>query len=482
MFQISKSFAKQESKKPLVIGVFEIEKQIKINQLIDQEIEQLIEEKQIILTVGKVNKIYTFNKIKHQVIYIIGLGKREDFSYEKLEESLREVNYKMDNELILDLASFTGDLDYREVAKRVVQTIGYYNYKYDECLSDKINNDLLLNIVTNHDISKEIEEAFNIVVAIDNTRDLVNKPYNYLSAIDLANYAENLAESLNHNNLKIKIYDKKEIEKLEMNAFLGVNKGSTSEPRLIHIKFENADLEPLALIGKGLMFDTGGYSLKQTMNNMKNDMAGAATVLGALELAVKSDLKINLQVIICATDNRINGEALVPDDVLTAMNKKTIEIISTDAEGRLTLADAVCFAQKEGCREIIDVATLTGSVVIALGDYTTGLFGNNYYLINKMSEASQNVNESIWNLPITDHIRKQVRGSKVADLLNSTGRAMGASGAAAFIEAFVANDVKWMHLDIAGTAFHTSPSYKEFYGASGTMVKTLYQYLKMKIV
>ncbi|MDD3191278.1 MAG: leucyl aminopeptidase, partial [Bacilli bacterium] len=255
--------------------------------------------------------------------------------------------------------------------------------------------------------------------------------------------------------------------------------GSTAEPQLIHLSFQNSEKpEKVGLVGKGVMFDTGGYSLKQTMNNMKDDMGGAATVIGIMEALARNDVKVNVEAIICATDNRIDGKALLPDDVLTAMNKKTIEIVSTDAEGRLTLADALCYAQKEGCKKVIDLATLTGAVVVALGDYTTGIFGNNDEMIEKIIASGKKTNEDIWHLPITDHIRKQVRSSKVADLTNSTGRNMGASGAAAFLEEFVEEGTKWVHLDIAGTIFHTSPSYQEAYGASGVMVKTLYEYLK----
>jgi leucyl aminopeptidase len=466
-----------ESEKPLVFGAF-LDEKVRISDAIDEEIEQLISEKAISLSLGKVNKIPTFGKLKNRIVYLIGLGKRVEYDYEKLEESLRDVNYQLGNELILNVDSFCGDLVIKEVAKRIVKTVGYYNYAYDEFLTKKKENELTLRLISDADFEAEIREAFNLVAAVNNTRDLVNKPYNHLSASDLAEYAEMLVKSLDDDRLTIKVYDKKEIESLEMNAFLAVNKGSAAEPKLIHIKFENAETEAIGLVGKGLMYDTGGYSIKTSMNNMKCDMAGAAAVLGILEAAVKNDLKVNLQVVICATDNRIDGGALLPDDVLTAMNKKTIEIISTDAEGRLTLADGVCFAQREGCKTVIDIATLTGACVVALGDYTTGLFGNSCAEIDRILEAAKEVNEELWQLPINKWIRDQVRGSKVADLKNSTGRTMGASGAAAFIEEFIEEGTKWLHLDIAGTAFHTTPHLKEFYGATGVPVYSVYQYLK----
>jgi leucyl aminopeptidase len=477
MLEIIRNYENCVSEKPLVVGAFEHTTDLNLDGGINGHVNELIQNKQLCFEIGKINKIFTFGKIPNQILYIIGLGKKEEYTYEKLEESFCDVNYKLGDELHIELASFVSDLNVEEVAKRIVQTIGYFNYKFDECLTKKVKNDLTLKLISQKPLNKAMQEAFFVSTAVDNTRDLVNKPYNYLSASDLANYALSLCESLESKLVEAHIYNKEQIRELEMNAFLGVNKGSTAEPKLIHLIYNGGKNDPIALVGKGLMYDTGGYSLKSSMNNMKDDMAGAATVLGTFELVVKNQLPINLHVIICATDNRINGEALLPDDVLTAMNKKTIEIVSTDAEGRLTLADGVYFAQKQGCTEVIDVATLTGSVVVALGEYVTGLFGNDKNLINKMLQAGEFVNEEIWELPINDHIRKQVHSSKVADLTNSTGKNMGASSAAAFIEAFIDKPTKWLHLDIAGTAFHTSPSKKEHYGATGTTVKTLYQYL-----
>ena len=334
------------------------------------------------------------------------------------------VNYKLGSELNINLDSLAGNLDLSEVVKRVVTAIGYYNYVFDELQSKKVNNELTLNLITNKqlDFTKEVEEAFNLVTALNNVRDLVNKPYNHLNAVELAEYAENLVDELDNKKVGLKIYNKKEIEELEMHAFLGVNKGSETEPRLIHLTYNGGKGEYVGLVGKGVMFDTGGYSIKTNMLNMKCDMAGAATVLGVFEAVVKNELPINLQVVVCATDNKINGSALVPDDVITAMNKLTIEIKSTDAEGRLTLADALTFTQQQGAKEVIDIATLTGAIVVALGSDVTGLFGNDQEMINNFLKASKEANEEVWHMPINDSIRKKVRDSKVADLLNSTGR------------------------------------------------------------
>jgi leucyl aminopeptidase len=478
--EILKNTLKNENNSPLVVGIFEEDLTVKIDEKIDSEIEELIREKQIKKGVGNVNKIYTLGKLKNKVIYLIGLGKEDEFSYKNLEKATRNIGNTLDEKLIVLIDSFVGKLDLKKVVKQLVLTTDYYDYSYDECKSQKVDKKLEISFQINQEIDAEIEEYFKVSNAISNTRDLVNKPYNYLNANDLAEYAKTLVKSFDNPAVQVNILEKPEIEKQGMGAFLGVNQGSSADPKLIHITYQGKDNfnDPIALVGKGVMFDTGGYTIKQSMNNMKDDMGGAATVLGVLEACVKNKIAINLQVVICATDNRINGGALLPDDVLTAMNKKTIEIVSTDAEGRLTLADALCYAQKEGSKTLIDLATLTGACVVALGEYTTGIFGNNKEMINDIINHGNTELEEVWELPITDNIREKVRGSKVADLTNSTGRYMGASGAAAFLEEFIEKGNKWVHLDIAGTSFRTSPSYGEFYGASGVMVKTLYKYLK----
>lgn len=477
---ILKNYQFIDSESSLVIGIFEEDNSVLIDQKMDEKINTLIDKKLIKKELGSINKIYTFQAIDQAVIYLIGLGKKSEFDIKKLEIALRSVNRKMDAKITLFLDSFKGNLDIKEVVQTIILTTSFYDYVYDECKSKKEEKTCELSIFTHEQIDEIVDENFALATAIGNTRDLVNKPYNYLNAQDLVAYAKGLVESLNNDKVSIKIFEKEAISNLGMNAFLGVNKGSTEGPKLIHITYQGKKEfnDPVALIGKGIMFDTGGYSIKENMVNMKDDMGGAATVLGVLEACAKNQLPINLQIIICATDNRINGEALLPDDVLTAMNQKTIEIVSTDAEGRLTLADALCYAQKEGSKKLIDIATLTGAVVVALGDYTTGIFGNNQAMIQGIIKSGDNMNEHVWELPITDYIREKVRSSKVADLTNSTGRAMGASGAAAFLEEFVEKDSQWVHLDIAGTVFHTAPAYQEWYGASGVMVKTLYHFLK----
>ncbi len=311
------------------------------------------------------------------------------------------------------------------------------------------------------------EKGLVIGEAINFTRDLVNRPYNKLNAAQLGEIAATFDRI---ENVEANILDKPAIEKLNMGAFLGVNKGSTDEPRLIHLTYKGApnSSEMTTFVGKGIMYDTGGYSLKgvQSMPNMKMDMGGAATTLGAFKAIATLGLKTNISAVIPATDNRIGDDAIVPDDILTAANGTTIEIISTDAEGRLALCDALWYAQKEGATRIIDMATLTGAVVAALGDNIVGAFSNNdafYQSFEKTVKASQ---EKVWRLPI-DPIHHKNLESPFADIKNSGGRLAGSSIAAAFLEKFVDKNIPWIHLDIAGTAFEKEK------GGTGVMVKSL---------
>jgi leucyl aminopeptidase len=271
----------------------------------------------------------------------------------------------------------------------------------------------------------------------------------------------------------VRIFEKKELEEMNMGAFLGVNKGSSDEPYLIHIHYkkEGNTSSPTALVGKGVMYDTGGYSLKtpQSMPGMKVDMAGAAAVVSAIEGIAKLGLDANVMSIVAATDNRIGDDAIVPDDILVSANGKTIEIISTDAEGRLTLADAVWFAQKQGAKKVIDVATLTGAIVSALGQNYTGAFTNNQAFLEDFKKVTEETKETLWQMPVSKVFHDELK-SKVADLSNKGGRLAGASIAAAFIEEFIEEDTMWIHLDIAGTSANKNE------GATGVMVKSFIKF------
>lgn len=413
---------------------------------------------------------------KYLVVYIKDIKKLTMLSFSRLFSKLVK-NYK--GEFNIDLDNLSNcKLEFNKIVKQLVLDIYYFSYNFDRFKSIKVENNNKYLLVTKENISQVVEDATIIAKAIDNTRDLVNTPVNYLNTYELCDYVTELANGLE--NVSLEILDEKQCEELKMGGFLGVNKGSLQKARMITLKYQGLETfdNPVGLIGKGVMFDTGGYSIKSNMATMKCDMAGSATVIGVFEAASKLKLPINLIAMVAATDNRINEHAIVVDDVLTSMSGRTIEIGSTDAEGRLTLCDAITYIQTLGCKEIIDMATLTGAVVAALGSYITGVFSNDKKMVNELIKSAKAVDSDFWELPITDHIRETVKKSPVADLINRA--APGASAAAAFLEAFVENGTKWVHVDIAGTAYRTSSSYLEPFGATAVGLKEVLNYLMSK--
>jgi leucyl aminopeptidase len=405
--------------------------------------------------------IHTLGKIKAKRLHIINFDELEKDN-KRVEIYKKIAALKEDNCILID--TFEND-NYLKIVQDLSENILTKNYVINKFKSASDEKEKNFYYYGKTDIYKNVLKGYIYGKSINNCRDLVNTPYNYLNATDLANYAKKLEK---HDNVTVEIINKKAIEDMNMGAFLGVNKGSIDEPKLIYIKYKGKKefINPTALVGKGVMYDTGGYSLKTPvgMPGMKVDMAGSAAVISAMEAIAKLKLKANVICVVAATDNRIGDGAIVPDDILTSASGKTIEIISTDAEGRLTLADAVWFAQQKGAKKVIDVATLTGSMVMSLGEEFTGAFTNDKKFLKEFRKVAKKTNESIWQMPISKGYHEKLK-SKVADMKNTGGRPAGASIAAAFIENFIEDDTKWIHLDIAGTA-----SNKE--GATGIMVKT----------
>ncbi|MCK5761725.1 MAG: leucyl aminopeptidase [Candidatus Izimaplasma sp.] len=450
-----KEFKLLEEKKNIVItNNLEYLVTKEINELLDGELEKL--------TTEPFTTIHTLGKLNMKKIYVVNYKDLNDFDKRnKIYKAL--TGLKGDNCILVD--SFKND-SYLEIMQDLSEKILTDNYEFTKFKSKKEENNKDYYFYGETQIYKSVKKGFIYGDCMNHARDLVNTPYNYLNATDLADYAKDLDK---HENIKVTIYNKSEIDDMNMGAYLGVNKGSIDEPKLILVKYQGKSNfeDPTALVGKGVMYDTGGYSLKtpQGMPGMKVDMAGSAAVLGAIEAIARLKLKANVMAIVAATDNRIGDGAIVPDDILTAASGKTIEIISTDAEGRLTLADAVWFAQKEGAKKVIDTATLTGAMVAALGHEFTGAFTNDKKFLKELMDASVKTKEKVWEMPISSGYRKLIK-SRVADIKNTGGKLAGACTAAVFIEEFIEKDTKWIHLDIAGTA--NLPKV----GATGVMVKT----------
>ena len=312
------------------------------------------------------------------------------------------------------------------------------------------------------------------------TRDLANEPGRYLTPTILADRARQMAKEV---GLTYDALDQKRMEKLGMGSLLGVSRGSDEPPKLIVLKYEPSRSkarkgELLALVGKGITFDSGGISLKpgENMELMKYDMTGAATVIGTMRAIAKLQPSIPVLGVAPCCENLPSGKATKPGDVLEAMTGKTIEVINTDAEGRLVLADAIAYAKKLGATKIIDMATLTGAVSIALGDVNTAILGTDQELIDGVIAAGKEVGEKFWQLPLDEEYTKQIK-SDIADIRNVGGKKAGTITAAAFLKEF-AEDTPWAHLDIAGTAWGDPATPYRSKGPTGIAVRTLVEFIE----
>ncbi len=328
------------------------------------------------------------------------------------------------------------------------------------------------------ELQPALEESRHISQGVALARDLVNEPGNVKSPDFLARTAQSLASDID--GLKCTILDKAAIEKEGMNAMLGVAQGSVRDPRLIILEYrgEEAGAHPIALVGKGVVFDAGGISLKpaEKMDEMKMDMGGGATVIGTLATAARLKLPVNLVGIVPAVENLPSGSAIRPGDILTSMSGKTIEVLNTDAEGRMILADALTYAKRFSPRVVIDLATLTGAVIIALGHHATAVLGNHDGLVRQLIKAGEQSGERLWQLPLWEDYSTQIK-SDIADVKNIGGRPAGTITAAAFLSKFAA-DYTWAHLDIAGTAWEEKGRPYTPKGGTGVGVRLLIEYLR----
>ena len=308
------------------------------------------------------------------------------------------------------------------------------------------------------------------------TRDMANEPPNILTPTEMASRATKMARQM---GLKVEVLDEAKMRKLGMGSRLSVSAGSEQPAKMIVLRYTPAKVAPkkdglLALVGKGITFDTGGISLKpgEGMDAMKYDMSGGATVIGTMRAIALLKPSVPVIGIVAAVENMPDGRASRPSDVVTASNGKTIEILNTDAEGRLILADAVAYAEKQGATRIVDMATLTGAVIIALGDQNTGIMGNDQAFVDELIACAKEAGEGFWQLPVSKDYSKQNR-SDIADIKNIGPRGKaGTIMGAVFIQEFV-DKAKWAHLDIAGTAWSDSVKPHQAKGPTGVAIRSL---------
>lgn len=474
----------------LIVGIFEKPEKFAgslagLDEAFAGQLTELVKSGDISAKAKSISKIHSFGKIGAKRIWFVGLGKEKELNFDKLEASLgrvfKEIKKSKHTEIAVYLESFTtSQIDVTDAAHAVSEAAALSTYKFDGYRQKSNEPEKKLESITIYsDTADEAEIHAALTVghvfgtATNSARTLVNTPGNLLTATDMAGYALELAAKY---DFEAEILDKSEIEKLGMGAFLAVNQGSQEPPKMIVLKYQGKEewKDVIGLVGKGITFDTGGYSIKTKAGivGMKSDMGGAAAVLGAMEIIGQLRPEQNVVAVIPSTDNMISGSAFKPDDVIISMSGKTIEVLNTDAEGRLVLADAVTYAKHHGAEYLVDVATLTGGVITALGVHTTGAMTNHETLYEQVLEAAAEAGEQMWQLPLFESEKERVRNSKVADLNNSPGSEGHAIVAGAFIGEFAEN-TPWVHLDIAGTATSKNEYDLGPAGATGVMTRTL---------
>ncbi|NLW23611.1 MAG: leucyl aminopeptidase [Tissierellia bacterium] len=435
---------------------------------------------------GNSGQVFAHISPKEERVLFLGLGEEDKVSLESLRKAFfnagRELMKLKVESIDITIPEFKG-LDYLDAVQAIAEGLLQSEYSFEKYLSEKRTitsiKDVYIDVIDGkeEESTKAIEEVQNIIEGVFLARNLINEPNMTMTPEILANKAK---EELEEVGVKVDILNKEEIEKLGMNALLAVSQGSIEEPRLIVMTYEGdpESKENIVFVGKGLMFDSGGYCLKPAkgMDAMHGDMAGAAAVIGAIKSIAKSGLKKNVIGIVAACENLISGKAYKPGDIIKSMSGKTIEVTNTDCEGRLVLADALWYAANNiKADKIIDIATLTGACLVALGDITSGAITNDEELMKHVKKASERAGEPIWQLPNSDEYKELNKGT-FADLTNQ-GKGAGAITAGLFLGEFV-KDTPWVHLDIAGTSYLSSPRGYLPKGATGVHTKTLYYLVK----
>ncbi|MEO4047789.1 leucyl aminopeptidase [Pseudomonas sp. CAU 1711] len=433
---------------------------------------------------GQTLLLHSLPGLKAERVLLVGSGKGElsDRQFRKLVAAAHGVLKSLggaDAVLTLGELKVKGRDAYGK-ARLLVETLADGAYVFDQFKSQKAEPKALKKITLIADKAEQAEvergslHARAIATGMAFTKDLGNLPPNLCHPSYLADEAKALAKA--HKNLKVDILDEKKLKELGAGAFLAVAQGSEQPPRMIVLHYQGSkkDDKPFALVGKGITFDTGGISIKPAagMDEMKYDMCGAASVLGTLRAVLELALPINLVCLLACAENMPSGRATRPGDIVSTMSGQTVEILNTDAEGRLVLCDTLTYAERFKPQAVIDIATLTGACIVALGSNVSGLMGNNEALVKQILKAGEHADDRAWQLPLHDEYQEQL-DSPFADIANIGGPKAGTITAGCFLSRF-AKSFHWAHLDIAGTAWISGGKDK---GATGRPVPMLTQYL-----
>ncbi len=473
----------------VVVGIFESRKLTDSAKILDKITQGYIKN---ILALGDMDGKANTALLLHNVpgtlfkrVLLIGLGKEQEFKEKTFLSAINTTLNTLQKTAATDATLFLSDFPIKERANpwkvsQIVITATSSNYRFDQLKNKPENSQrslrkLVLCIDSRTELAaceEAIQQSMAIAHGMNLAKDLGNLAPNICTPAYLAKQAKDLAKT---HKLKASVLEEKDMEKLGMGSLLAVTRGSEQPAKLIVLEYQGSGKKesPIVLVGKGVTFDTGGISLKPAaeMDEMKFDMSGAGSVLGTLLAIAEMKLPINVVGIIPATENMPGGKATKPGDVVTSMSGQTIEILNTDAEGRLILCDALTYAERYNPKVVIDIATLTGACVIALGNFTTGLISNDDKLAQELLAAGEQAVDRAWQLPLWDEYQDLLK-SNFADIANIGGRAAGTITAACFLSRFT-KKYRWAHLDIAGTAWKSG---KEK-GSTGRPVPLLTQFL-----
>jgi leucyl aminopeptidase len=478
-----KSDSKSKNKKDSTIKVH--------NAGLSKILEPSIKDK---LITGKPSETVVFRELSFdncRHVVVVGLDeKAEHENYRQVSSAIYSASKALNpKNIVIDVSPLPGSKDQGlEYIRALVEGLILSSYEFNELKSaeDKktkgeLNFQILTKLAGDKEAKNVLAEAMITAECVNFSRRLGDMPGNLMTPAILAKTAADAAKEA---KIKATVWDKARIKKEKMGGLIGVSNGSEQEPRFIILEYNGGGKgqKPIVLVGKGLTFDSGGISIKPSaaMEEMKYDMCGAANVIGAILAISKMKLKVNVVCLVASAENMPGPSATKPGDVHTARNGKTFEVNNTDAEGRLVLADALSYASELDPEIIVDAATLTGAILMALGNIHTGYFTRNADLKTKIESAAKRSGEWVWNMPLTDFHVKDMKGT-FADLSNiSSGKGAGSATAAAFLEQFVKDGIPWAHFDIAGTAWATGSRlpYNPKKGASGAMIRTFIELIK----
>jgi leucyl aminopeptidase len=473
----------------IIVNLFEGVKSLRgaiytVDKALDKTITALVKQGEFKGKFNEINIVHSLGKIPARIVAIAGLGKESDLTLDRIRTLSAELCRELRKLNCRRIASIVhgagiGGIEPEAACQAITEgsLLGLYRFRKHMTRRDD-DSEILEFLIVEQDVAKlsSLERGCKrgkvIAEATNMARDWINEPANYMTPADMAKVAGELARK---HGLKMTILDRDQMEKEGMGSLLGVARGSCQPPKLIVLSYRGDKKSSVVLgfVGKGITFDSGGISIKSSENmaEMKGDMAGAAATMAAICAVAQLKLKINITAVVPATENLPGGNALKPGDILKALNGKTIEVVNTDAEGRLILADALSYSVKQGFSPLVDVATLTGACHIALGDVCSGILGTSQELVDRLIKAGTEAGERLWQLPMYEEYKEQIK-SDIADVKNSGGRYGGAITGAQFLAEFVGK-ASWAHIDIAGTFMSEKERGYTVKGATGVCVRTL---------